>query len=202
MTLVSDVNRPQWWEPEFDDSVVFLFLGRIHKKKGVSELIDAWKLCRSDHADFRKRARLVFAGWVDSDPELERALEKVADGLNVQYVGPQRGLERDRTYHSSRLFIIPSFSEGLPMAVLEAWAAGVPALMTRECNLPEGFESGAAVEILNEPTALAQSLQSAFSMPMDMYKKMKDASLDLVSRKYSKHSVVSRFIAVYRDSRS
>ena len=35
--------------------------------------------------------------------------------------------------------ILPSFSEGLPMAVLEAWAYGLPVLMTDHCNLPEGF---------------------------------------------------------------
>jgi glycosyltransferase involved in cell wall biosynthesis len=48
---------------------------------------------------------------------------------------------------SADAFILPSFSEGLPMSVLEAWAYGLPVVMTPECNLPEGFASDAALEI-------------------------------------------------------
>jgi hypothetical protein len=44
-------------------------------------------------------------------------------------------------------YILPSVSEGLPMVVLEAWSHGVPVVMTRACNLPEGFAAEAALEI-------------------------------------------------------
>lgn len=44
------------------------------------------------------------------------------------------------------------------MSVLEAWAYRLPVMMTAACNLPEGFTSGAAVEIATNRSALAESL--------------------------------------------
>jgi poly(glycerol-phosphate) alpha-glucosyltransferase len=69
---------------------------------------------------------------------------KVAD---VVFCGPAFEEEKNALLRSADAFILPSFSEGLPMSVLEAWAYGLPVAMTPECNLPEGFACGAALEI-------------------------------------------------------
>lgn len=63
------------------------------------------------------------------------------------FLGPQFGAEKDACYRNCDAFILPSVSEGLPMAVLEAWAYGKPVLMTSQCNLPEGFAADAAIRI-------------------------------------------------------
>ena len=67
--------------------------------------------------------------------------------VDVVFYGPAFGEEKEALLRSAEAFILPSFSEGLPMSVLEAWAYGLPVLMTPECNLPEGFSSGAGLEI-------------------------------------------------------
>ncbi len=69
---------------------------------------------------------------------------------SVVFVGPAFGEAKDRLLRSADAFILPSFSEGLPMAVLEAWAYGLPVLMTDQCNLPEGFAAGAAIRVRQE----------------------------------------------------
>ena len=56
-------------------------------------------------------------------------------------------------------FILPSFSEGLPMSVLEAWAYQLPVVMTDFCNLPEGFEAGAAIRIEPDAESVFQGLE-------------------------------------------
>ena len=71
------------------------------------------------------------------------------DAVDVVFYGPAFGEEKKALLRSAEAFILPSFSEGLPMSVLEAWAYGLPVVMTPECNLPEGFASGAALEIRN-----------------------------------------------------
>ena len=68
---------------------------------------------------------------------------------DVLFYGPAFGEDKEALLRSAEAFILPSFSEGLPMSVLEAWAYGLPVVMTPECNLPEGFASGAALEIRN-----------------------------------------------------
>ena len=69
------------------------------------------------------------------------------DSAEVLFFGPAFGEEKDALLRSADAFILPSFSEGLPMSVLEAWSYGLPVVMTPECNLPEGFASHAALEI-------------------------------------------------------
>ena len=69
------------------------------------------------------------------------------DSAEVLFYGPAFGEEKEALLRSADAFILPSFSEGLPMSVLEAWSYGLPAVMTPECNLPEGFACGAALEI-------------------------------------------------------
>ena len=66
---------------------------------------------------------------------------------DVLFYGPAFGEEKEALWRSADAFILPSFSEGLPMSVLEAWSYGLPVVMTPECNLPEGFACGAALEI-------------------------------------------------------
>jgi len=72
-----------------------------------------------------------------------------ADSADVIFHGPAFGEEKEALLRSAEAFILPSFSEGLPMSVLEAWSYGLPVVMTPECNLPEGFASQAALEIRN-----------------------------------------------------
>ena len=61
--------------------------------------------------------------------------------------------------------ILPSFSEGLPMAVLEAWAYGLPVLMTDHSNLPEGFAADAAIRIGTDVESIAEGMRSLLRSP-------------------------------------
>lgn len=76
----------------------------------------------------------------------------VDDGADVIFLGPAFGEEKDKLLRAADAFILPSYSEGLPMAVLEAWAYGLPTLITQECNLPEGFAAEAAIKIKHDGT--------------------------------------------------
>ena len=69
---------------------------------------------------------------------------------SVVFTGPAFGQAKDALLRRADAFILPSFSEGLPMSVLEAWAYGLPVLMTEQCNIPEDFAAGAALRIGTE----------------------------------------------------
>jgi poly(glycerol-phosphate) alpha-glucosyltransferase len=129
-----------------------LFLGRIHPKKGLTLLLPAWAGLRPKVGDWE----LVIAG-PDEGGHLEeiRALASSLGILDrVSFTGLVQGEDKVRLLHSADVFVLPSFSEGLPMSVLEALACEVPMVVTRESNVGDliadgaGWECGASVESL------------------------------------------------------
>lgn len=116
-----------------------LFLGRLHSKKQVVELIRTWR-------SLPQGERLTVAGW--GAPEYEAEVRRAAEGAaNVEVVGALHGEAKTTALSRARFFILPSLSEGLPMAVLEAIAHGCIPVVTPQCNLPELFRDGIALRM-------------------------------------------------------
>ena len=141
-----------------DDRKLLLFLGRIHPKKGIVETLDAWsRVLRARPATGRDWT-LVIAGWDDGN-HME-GVEAYAASLglhgHVHFPGPLFGADKQAALMNASAFVLASYSEGLPMAVLEAWAHRTPVFMTAACNLPEGFNVGAAIQISTAPATMAQ----------------------------------------------
>jgi poly(glycerol-phosphate) alpha-glucosyltransferase len=152
---------------ETDDRRTLFYLGRIHPKKGLDELLEAWGIVARARPSLASGWRLVIAGWDDGGhlERLQRKAEALPAGAQVTFPGPLHGEQKDRALRSADAFILPSYSEGLPMSVLEAWAHGVPVLMTDECNLTQAFAAGAAIRISNRPAELAASLEHRLADP-------------------------------------
>jgi len=93
--------------------------------------------------------------------------------------------------------VLPSFSEGLPMTVLEAWAYAKPVLMTPECNLPEGFVVGAALQIGTTSKEIAAGLKQLIEMSDDDRKAMGASGRALVAEKFLWRRVGEQMRAVY-----
>lgn len=143
-----------------------LYLGRIHPKKGLAELTDAWAHLHRSHPSVAGGWRLVIAGWDDGGhlPGLRAAGARHGlDEESLHFAGPAFGAAKDALLRASHAFILPSFSEGLPMSVLEAWSYRLPVFKTRHCNIPIGFTAGAAIEIPMEVDAMSRTLSEALS---------------------------------------
>lgn len=175
---------------------VILYLGRIHPKKNLSALVAAW---RSIGDTVRASgARLVIAGWGDDAHVADlRALlgERPHDGID--FVGPRYGDDKARALASARFAVLPSLSEGLPMAMLEAWAAGTPTIMTPACNLPEGFATGAALQCETAPADIAPVLAQALAMPLDGWATHSKAAQALAAGPFAPATIAARWAATY-----
>jgi glycosyltransferase involved in cell wall biosynthesis len=143
---------------------VLLFLGRIHPKKGLLNLLQGWAKTRQLGQKTGQDWVLVIAGWDQEghEEELKRLTTDLGLFASVLFIGPQFQDAKTRCFESCDAFILPSLSEGLPIVVLEAWSHGKPVLITPECNLPEGFAANAAIRI--EPTieSVAAGLEELF----------------------------------------
>lgn len=181
-----------------DERRTLLFLGRLHPKKGVNELIEAFARARSRDRSIAENWRLVIAGWTDGNAFLETP-QAQANRLSlgdeaVFFTGPVLGDNKEALLAHSDAFVLPSHSEGLPMSVLEAWAYGVPVLMTEACNLPEGFSEGAALRIGTDPEKL--STQISYYINQDLSDLSKSGQ-KLVRKTFSWEKIAERHMAAY-----
>lgn len=83
------------------------------------------------------------------------------------------------------------------MAVLEAWSYCLPVLMTRACNLPEGFAAGAAVEITTAPEQMAEALGGFLAMTDAERRVMGAAGRRLVEQRFTWDRVAAEMHEVY-----
>ena len=171
-----------------------LFLGRIHPKKGLPDLLRSFVATQTD------RWILQIAGWDQNNHQAE--LMSWLDTLGnrrpaVEFSGPLFGTDKRKALQNADAFILPSLSEGLPMTVLEAWAWGLPVLMTDECNLPEGFAHHAAVRI---PAGqdFSKILGDFFRMPSSERMQYGNNGRALVQQYYSWDQIAKAYLEMYR----
>jgi poly(glycerol-phosphate) alpha-glucosyltransferase len=178
---------------------VLLYLGRLHPKKNVANLIRAWKQILNSDPSTRASWLLAIAGW--SQRGYEAQLRQLTTDLglltSVIFLGPRFGTEKNECYRGCAAFIMPSLSEGLPMTVLEAWANAKPVLMTPECNLSEGFAAGAALQIGTSPEEIAAGLKQVIDMSDDDRRAMGNRGRNLVATKFSWPRIGEQMRSVY-----
>jgi len=130
---------------------VLLYLGRLHPKKGLHFLLQAIAALPEKSRNFT----LVVAGEFSDDN-----YRTLIDGLiqenklqdMVKFTGHIYGEEKERHFCAADCFILPSQSEGLPNAVLEAMAHELPVIITTGCNIPEvnDYKAGLVVDLTVE----------------------------------------------------
>ncbi len=134
LLLPNPVELPEHLPDRRDSNRVhFVFMGRIGDRKGAFDLIQAFAKLPATHI---QQAELTLAG----DGLVEQARELVTNlALNERiylpgWVSPE---QRNQILRSADVFVLPSYNEGLPMAILEAMAWGLPILTTPVGGIPE-----------------------------------------------------------------
>ncbi len=175
---------------------VILFLSRLHKKKGLDLLLASWPQTSAQFPE----ARLVLAG-PDAD-NVRAQLEGSLANSNLAGSVLLPGMLRDEMKWSALVaaegYVLPSFSEGLSMSVLEAMGVGLPVIISRHCNLPEVEVLGAGAVIPAEVTPLTESLLQLLRRSPEENAAIGQRGRDHVLRHFSWASVASAMTEVYR----
>lgn len=108
-----------------------LFLSRVHVKKGIELLFEAWKRIHPDFSDWQ----LLIVG--NGEAEYIKSLEVKVNDLGmkdcIRILPPVFGDTKTRLYQESALFCLPSYSENFGMVIAEAMSCGTPVLTTTNC---------------------------------------------------------------------
>ena len=172
--------------------VQFLHLGRLGERKGSYDLVNAFL---GLPAALRERARLVLAG--DGDVEGMRKLAAAAGDRIVVHPWIDTR-ERDRLLAESDVFALPSRAEGLPMALLEAMASGLPSITTPVGGIPDVITNGAEGLLVRPGNALELTAALARYIHDDEARLAAGRRAHARARSYDVHAYARRIAEIYQ----
>ncbi|WP_041710635.1 glycosyltransferase [Prochlorococcus marinus] len=186
---------PKSWEDKIPrNSNVLLFLGRFHKKKGINELIKAWEIVSK--YSYSKNWWICFAG--SGNLKILKKFDNKSLIKRIIVSKPVFDLEKEKVFRNSSAFILSSFSEGLPMAALEAMSYGIPCLISENCNLSETLNIGAAIKTNPSVNEIIKSLKYLIKMDDNEKKKISKLAYNYVSINHNWSNLTSQLNDLYR----
>lgn len=181
--------------PAARDRRMVLFLSRIHPKKGLPHLIEAWAAAQKHQPDWL----LVIAGPQEGRHRVE--VERIAADLEVAgsilFTGPLYGDQKLAALAVAEFLVLPSFSEGFSMAVLEAMACCLPVLITPGCNFPEVEEEDAGLVVDPNAEAVEEGLRTLMGTSEAERGHMGERGREMIERRYTWDKVAGQMIEVY-----
>ena len=181
--------------PALKGKRVVLFLGRIHFKKGLDLLIRAWKKIIVRWPE----AHLVLAGpdFEGTRATITAIIEEEGIGDHVLFTGMLRDDLKWSALAAAECFVLPSYSEGLSVSVLEAMGLGLPVIVSDHCNLPEVAELKAGWVIPADAVALERALEALLENSPRINAQIGDHGRDFIRHRYDWAIVAKQMNEVY-----
>lgn len=171
-----------------------LFLARVEREKGIYEALDTYRILKRKHPS----VSLTVAG---RGSELGAAVRYASTlGITgVSFIGHVERAAKHEAYETADAYLFPSYSEGLPISVLEAMACGLPVVTCGVGGLPDFFQDGTMGFMTKgrDPEVLAGLLSHLISNPSLRLR------MSLFNRKYAREhfnasQLATRLEQVYR----
>jgi glycosyltransferase involved in cell wall biosynthesis len=171
---------------------VAVYAGRLVPEKGLNVLITAWPTVCERVPD----ARIVLVGAGEQRSELERQAALLGLGDAVLFVNGSDDVAP--FLQAADAFVLPSFAEGLPVALLEALACGVPCVGTNIDGTAQVIENGVTGRLVpaGDPAALATAVVEAFTNPGAAA--WGERGRTMIMRQYTLETVIGQYLAMYR----
>ena len=196
VVLPAEVERPEVGSRK-SETRTLLFLSRIHPKKGLMNLVEAWTVIRKSEIG---RWRVVIAGGGESEhlAKVKAEIKKQKLENDFEFVGAVADEAKWDLYRSADLFVLPTHSENFGIVIAEALACGVPVITTRGTPWQDliTHRCGWWVEIGAKP--LAEALKTAMKLPDEERRAMGLRGRKLVEENYTWPAAAKKMVAVYQ----
>lgn len=172
-----------------------LFLSRIHVKKGIEILFEAWKRVASAFPDWQ--LQVIGNGDTEYIHTLEMKVERLGLKDSIRILPPVFGNDKTRIYQESALFCLPSFSENFGLVIAEAMSCGTPVITTTNCpwDILNETNTGWCIDLSVDN--LERAFREALSMsPAELYDMGQRAS-KLIFDNFDYRSVTRKTLRLY-----
>jgi glycosyltransferase involved in cell wall biosynthesis len=171
-----------------------LFVSRLHFKKGLDYLADAFAKIAPKFPDHD----LVVAGPDGGEQApFQQRIEQLGLSNRVWLVGFLSDAMKRSALAAATVYCLPSRQEGFSMAILEAMACRLPVVISDQCHFPEVAEVGAGKIVPLDANAVANALESVLSNTAERTR-MGNAGRATVQSRYTWPKVAEQFVALYR----
>ncbi len=176
-----------------------LFLSRLHPKKNVETLLQAWSRLQSRFTNWSLEIAGTDVdyngpnGYLAKLKQLERDLQLE----RVIFSGEKRGDAKSRAYLESQIFVLPTFSENFGLVVAEALAAGTPAIVTKGAPWAGLIAEDAGWWIENGVETLTETLIDAMSLTPQRRQEMGARGRNWIQREFDWVSIATKMAETY-----
>ncbi|MGV2831203.1 glycosyltransferase [Myxosarcina sp. GI1(2024)] len=189
-------------EPTADSSTKLVSVCRLVEKKGIEYAIRAVaKLARS-----RRNIEYNIVGDGELKPKLQELITELNIGDRIKLLGWKQKTEVIDLLNNSDLLLAPSVTarngdrEGIPVALMEAMAMGLPVISTLHSGIPELVEHGVSGFLVPErdSDAIAEKLEYFLEHP-EVWTEMGKAGREIVTQNYNIDKLNNRLVEIYQD---
>lgn len=193
VTGSADRFREQYDIP--GDKRILLFLSRISPKKGLVMLVNAINSIREDFASWQ----LIIAGVDEFNHKKDVAslIRQLDLEDRIKIIGPLFDEAKNDAFAASELFILPSYSEGSPMVVLDSLAAGVPVITTKASSWSDLTEYNCGWWTDINISSVSNSLKEAVVLSKRDLHEMGENGKKLILSKYTWQELAKKTIRLY-----
>ena len=178
-----------------ENEKIVLFLGRIHKIKGIDLLIDTYFDLLQELPD----VRLVIAGADDGFLSVIKDKIQQKNPKKIPLLtGPLYNQDKLAAYIDADVFVLPSRYETFPNTVLEAWACGTPVIVTKGCLIADIIEKAGYVTSFNS-IELKAAILKTFTHEKERVKNI-NSGLALIKTELNLSACVQKIEEIYKET--
>ena len=176
-----------------------LYLGVLIQRKGVHDLLYSVSILKKNGK--LNNAQFVIAGTGEEEQKLKKKCSVLDLEDVIRFNGWTHGEQKWQLMLESQLLVLPSYNEGLPMAVLEAMSYGLPIVASDVGDMSAAVQEGVNGYLISpgNPDQISEAINKILSKKQSEWTSLSTMSRIIAEEKFSDSNYMASFLNIYRN---